>query len=194
MSSATGGYLPSTLTPLPGGLTLAQFIQTVIVGISGYPASSVRPSYQVEPPKQPDVLVDWIAFNIQIIAQDANAYVGMNEFDVTQLSRQEAINVVCSFYGPNSGDNVSAFVDGFQVTQNLEALTAADMGFTACGFPTRAPELVNERWVDRYDVTVTLARKVVRTYQILPFASAQGTIHTVTEGAEYNSNFTVEPS
>lgn len=192
-TSATGGYLtPSSSQPLPGGLTLEQFIQTVIVGISGYPGTLVRPKWQVAPPKQPDIGTDWIAFGLVINNPDANAYSWLDEAGINQLKRQESLDVQCAFYGPNSQENMSIFRDGFQIQQNLEALRLANMGFTGVSGAIRAPDLVNERWIDRYEMTVTLCRQVQRTYAILSFVSVDGIVHTVVQGNEIDQPFSTE--
>lgn len=182
-TSATGGYLlPATTQNLPDGvLTLEQFIQTVIVGISGYDPKLVRPKWQVAPPKQPDIDTDWIAYAISINTGDANAYVEIYSDGAYNLTRQEALEIGLSFYGPNAQENISAFRDGFQIQQNLEAMRAAKIGFTGFGPALHGPDLVNERWVDRYETSLFLVRQVLRGYQILSFASASGTIHTVLE-------------
>lgn len=189
-NSSTGGYLNQPTTEkLPPGLTLEQFLQTVVVGISGYHQQLVRPNWQLEPPKQPDVATDWIAFGVSTIAQDDNAFVGHLTDTTAYLTRQQDIDVQLSFYGPNAIDNIPKFVDGFQITQNLEALTKADMGYKGFSKPTRMPDLINERWVQKWIVTLTLVRKVLRTYPILSFASVSGTINTVVQGNNYVQTF-----
>lgn len=179
-NSATGGYLAPTSKPfVPRNLNLEQFIQSVIVGITSYPGTLVRPKWQAAPPKQPDLSIDWIAYGISIIGSDANAYVWLDSHDVTNLNRQESIEVQCAFYGPHAIDNITIFRDGFQIQQNLDALRFAKMGFKEISPANRGPDLVNERWVERYETTLILVRQVLRSYPILSFASASGTIHTV---------------
>lgn len=189
-TSATGGYLvPATSEGLPGGLTLTQFIQSVIVGVSGYAGTLVRPKWQVAPPKQPDIGTDWIAFGIQSTIPDQNAYVGMDVDENTVFQRQESIEIQVAFYGPNSQENISAFRDGFQIQQNLEALNLANMGYRSITPAIRGPDLVNERWVDRYEMSLFLTRQVQRTYPILSFVSAAGIIHTVVDGEALDINW-----
>lgn len=178
-TSATGGYLsPTTANPFPGGLTLTQFIQTVIVGITGLPGVMVRPTWQVAPPIQPDISTNWIAFGIAAAPADANAYVGMDKDGIETLQRNEYLTINCSIYGPDAYENMGNLRDGFQIPQNLAAMTAAKMGFIATGLPNRSPDLVNARWIDRFTMEIQLVRLIQRTYAVLPFVSAQGTILT----------------
>lgn len=191
-NSSTGGYLvPSASQPLPGSLTLDQFIQTVIVGISGYDPTLVRPRWQVAPPKQPDIAIDWIAYGIAQNAPDANAYVWLNDANVANLNRMETLRIQIAFYGPNCQENIAVFRDGFQIYQNVEALTLANMGFNGCGPATHGPDLVNERWINRYEMELVLMRQVQRTYPILSFASAIGSIHTVVDGNDYTEPWSI---
>jgi hypothetical protein len=177
--SATGGYLAiSTLPPLPGGLTLTQFIQTLLVGISGLPAALVRPNWQVAPLKAPDLLVDWLAFGVSAYRPDTNAAVSTNEAGVTTLNRTEGIQVECSFYGPLAAEFCAIVRDGFQIHQNQETLRLANMSFVETTPPQVTPDLVHERYVNRLKMDVFLRRQILRTYPILPLVDANGTIET----------------
>lgn len=190
-NSSTGGYLtPAGTAPLPGSLTIEQFIQTVLVGISGLTNTFVRPKYQSAPPKNPDVDVDWMAYAINISKADTYAFVSAPQIDgTTYLNRQERLELQCSFVGPNALSNYSIVRDGFQIPQNLEALLLANMGFQEMTEALRGPDLVNERWVTRFESTIILVRQVVRTYPILSFTSASGTVHTVIGQTNYDLNW-----
>lgn len=290
--SSTGGYLqPTPVIPqMPGGLSLRQFLQTVFVGISGLPPELVRPRWQKNPPKQPDIDTNWMAFGIQDDAPDANAFLGMtgptfasgwvrlkfnptpgvvitlngaaiefvaaspmsgqvligetvyettanlatylknslnplllaakysssyaeigivavldgvagNAFTLAtnspgsvllsastltggaltsyQSQRHSDIEVMCSFYGPDAYDYAGVVRDGLQLPQNAEALRSVSMAFVSSGRATQVPDLVNERWVERFEMSVQLRREVIRTYPILTIVSVSGVLQAV---------------
>ncbi len=192
-TSATGGYLtPTASQGLPGGLTLTQFIQTVLVALSGIDGTLVRPKWQLNPPKSPDAGVDWLAFAIVEQTPDQNAYVGMKVVSgqgVSDFQRQERLEIQCGFYGPNAMDKAALVRDGFQIQQNVEALRAANMGYAEIAPARRLPDLVHERWIDRVEQTLFLRRQVQRTYPVLSLLNANGTIHTVLGNEAYLLNW-----
>lgn len=189
-NSSTGGYLlPTSTTPLPGGLTLTQFIQSVLVGISGLNGTFVRPRWQESPPKQPDITVDWLAFGISFGAPNTNSYVDMDESGNTISQRQQDLKIQCAFYGPDSMDYANIVSDGFQIQQNLEAMSAANMGYASTGEIFQVPDLINERWFTRVEMEVILRREIQRVYPVLSFVSAKGTINTILKTGEYTRNW-----
>lgn len=193
-NSSTGGYLvPASQPPYPGGLTFKQFLQTVFVGISGLSGDLVRPKWQIDPPKQPDITLNWMALAVVDDTADANAFVGSDLNGNNTTQRHEDLEVQCSFYGPDSLEIGTALRDGFQVPQNLEALRSANMGFVSATKMTHVPDLVNERWVDRYEMSIFLRREILRVYPILNFTSASGTIRTVVNEVPKNIAFSAIP-
>jgi hypothetical protein len=181
-TSGSGGILqpapqPPILNPAQPNQTLIQLIQNLLVGLSAFPGSLVRPMWQPEEPFEPDLPVNWLGFGIVSITPDANAYQGINEDNIVTLQRQELIEISCMVYGPMAGSNITLIRDGFQIPQNTALLRQVNMGFAYDSPARHIPDLVNERWIDRYVMGIFLRRYVVRTYPILNFLSANGTTY-----------------
>lgn len=195
-NSASGGFLqpipqPPTLDTSPPGLTLIQFFQTLLVGLSAFPGTLVRPSWQAEPPKQPDICVNWLAFGINNVNPDFNAYVGLDADNNATMQRNELVQLSVSIYGPDSYDNLGLIRDGLQLTENLASLRQANIGFAYDSQARHLPDLINARWVDRWQMDLFFRRQIQRSYPILTFLSASGIIYTQTAAdADYQLSWT----
>lgn len=189
-TTATGGYIspaPKTppLSPQFPQLSLVDFLQSVIVGVSQLQGSMVRPNWQPNPPKRPNIDDTWVAIGIEGIEADFNAYQGFaadNETPIVQ--RHENFGLVCNFYGPNSYDLYGIVRDSLQLTQNLAQLNLAKVPFKYDTTAQHVPELIDEEWFDRWRAVFYFMRQVNRTYPLLTFASVSGTIYANTPGNE----------
>jgi hypothetical protein len=180
-TSATGGYLVPTLPTYPGGLTLTQYIQQVIVGMTGFAGTLVRPKWQKAPPKVlPNPEDKWCSFGLTTVNPDANAYVKTaDNGESSTLQRHVELVLSVSFYGDDCVAYANLFRDGFQLAQNREALRAANMGFKEASESLYVPELHGQAWFPRCDITVVLRAQVDRTYAVLSMESASGTIEAL---------------
>lgn len=190
-TTATGGYLsPAPKVPplasVPPNLSFLDFLQSVVVGISGIPGNLVRPDWQPNPPKRPMLDVNWIAMGIEGIQPDFNAYQGYLPFTDPDpfLQRNETVPLVMNFYGPLSYENYGLTRDGFQLTQNLAQLNKAKVPFAYDTPAQHVPELINEEWFDRWRAVFYFRRQIQRTYPLLTFVSAGGTIYANTPGTD----------
>lgn len=176
-TSATGGYLQQVAGPLEG-LDLRRFIGTVLVGVSGFAPELVRPAWQQNPPPVPNIDTNWMAFGITARRADNDPYqVEKDDGLRTLMLRHEELDIMLAFYGPDCLQKAAEVREGFELTQNTESLLLAGMAYIDLSDIIHAPELVNDRYFDRADTTLTIRREVRREYRILNFVSANGAIH-----------------
>lgn len=187
-TSATGGYLTPTSSVALNDDALDDFLQAVVVGVTGMPGATVRPRWQPEPPNLPQtsvgadgatVIPDWAAIGIIDVEPDFNAAVmhqsAGNGDDI--LLRQEILTLMTSFYGPNAGSNCALLRDGLQIAQNREVLQVAGYGVIETGNPRQVPVQIKDIWWRRVDMQVRIRRQVQRIYPVLNLVSAAGTIN-----------------
>lgn len=176
-TSATGGYLSPETTPAPTeGTGLEDALQALFAGVTGLAGSLVRPRFQLEPPPQPSIATNWLAFGVTAIRPDDDAYQEQLDAGRMRLIRHEQLELLCTFYGPAGQAYLTRLRDGLEVAQNREALYLLGIGLVRFSDPVRVPELANERWLERWDVNLTLRREVRREYPVLHFLGARGTI------------------
>ncbi len=176
-TSATGGFLTQVSGPIEG-LDLRRFIGTVLVGVSGFAPEMVRPAWQQNPPPVPGIDVNWMAFGITARRADNDPYqVEKDDGQRTLMLRHEELDIMLAFYGPDCLQKAAEVREGFELTQNTESLLLAGMAYIDLSDIIHAPELVNDRYFDRADTTLTIRREVRREYRILNFVSAYGAIH-----------------
>jgi len=179
-TSATGGYLAPTTAPLDDQ-ALRRFIHSVIVGVTGLATDKVRPAWQPNPPVRPAIDVNWAAYAIvNQTAEAGTAYQAMQADDTYKLKRHESFDVLVSMYGPLCQAYAGVLREGLEISQNREALYLASMAYVGSSSVIHVPELVNERWFDRADITLTFRREIVRDYPVLHFLSAGGLLYTET--------------
>ncbi|MBT9516702.1 MAG: hypothetical protein IV112_08410 [Methyloversatilis discipulorum] len=174
-SSATGGYLQPAGTPAPAeDDALDDIIQAAVVGITGLSGDLVRPRFQPGHPRHPEHGTNWCAVGVVESTRDAGPAIehqaAGDGFD--RYTRHQEIRVLASFYGPNAHRFAGLLADGLAVPQNLETLAAQGVAFIDADDARRVPELINQQWVNRYDVPVRLRRAIRRSYPILNILSA----------------------
>ncbi|QKS60893.1 hypothetical protein [Cupriavidus gilardii] len=174
--SSTGGYLsPAVASPPLEDDALDDLLHDLVAGVTGLPGNMVRPRWQPTVPKQPEPSVNWCAIGVTVQTNDAGPAIQHDPTgdgsDVYQ--RHQDIELLCTFYGPAAKGYAQMLVDGLAIPQNSEQLGLNDMKFVSAGTIRAAPDLVNQQWVRRYDVTVALRRKITRTYPVLNLLSAQ---------------------
>lgn len=177
--SSTGGYLAPAGSPAPlEGQALNRFLQQIWVGITGLAGTLVRPRWQPEPPAIPAFGTDWMAFGIMRRPGDAfpstiHSPTGNGN---DSIYRQEILEILCTFYGPDADSYASLLREGLFVAQNLEVLQLNNFGLVGVGETVAVPEMIKDRWTYRVDMYVTLRRSIEYTYPVLNILSASGTV------------------
>ena len=154
----------------------------MFVGITGLDGKNVRPRWQEDVPNLPDFGTDWCALGVMKITADTNTVnwhdpVGTSGNGAEDLRRNEEVDILTSFYGPNSDANAALLRDGLQVEQNRYLLRNAQMELIETSDILTTSEPIKSRWVRKHDITVRIRRLVLRVYPVLNILSAQGTIN-----------------
>lgn len=173
-TSATGGYLSPTTVVGREGSDLQRFLQQIVVNITGLDGTLVRPRWQAQPLQRPAASVTWCAIGILRRQADANPVMIREKTDdnTDHLIRHETLEIAASFYGPDGSATAAILRDGLFIGQNREVMAAQEFGLLDIGDLVSAPDLTNEQWLPRFDLTFRLRRKIERTYAVLPIVSA----------------------
>lgn len=169
MDSTQTGYLTATQDDNAQDAAIDDVLQKVVVSITGLQPDMVRPRWQAVIPTQPAHDVDWCAIGITALEQDANhAMTRSDNSDV--LQRHEVIKVLATFYGTNAMRHAAALRDGMCVEQNRDFLRTHHMNLFHFGTIRAVPELINQKWIKRYDLEMNLRRQILKTYPVLGYA------------------------
>lgn len=173
MSSATGGYLTPQYST-DDAVYLRRLLQSIIVGVTALQPSLVRPMWQPDPPPVPSISTDWCGFAIVAQRHEKGSFHEQFDESGAVLWRHEELDVLCAFYGPNCLTNAAVLRDGLEgFAQNREVMALNILGIGGFSDIVHAPELVNDRYFDRADITMVVRRELGREYEVLPFLHAQ---------------------
>ena len=162
---------PGYLTPVGDApeydQELERQISRWIRGVTGLNTSLVFSRWTNPQSTIPTNGTTWVAFGITTNPlPDTPANIQVSEESSEQWT-WEQVTVLCCFYGPQGSGMASLFRAGIAVEQNQDALRqAAGLSLLEMGKIYNLPELINNQWVRRYDITVTLSRKNTRTYNV----------------------------
>lgn len=167
---------PGYLTPLSASPQYDQMLERElsrwIRGVSGLPDGMAIPRFTDPQPSIPPKGSNWCGFGITDFQDGANpAYVSLDN-DKDYQWQFESITVLCCFYGPQGQRIAKQFASGLMVSQNNAELNRVGLTLGSYGTLRAAPELINNQWQRRYDLSVTLHRKAVREYGIKSILSA----------------------
>ncbi|MCT8348874.1 hypothetical protein LGZ99_17195 [Photorhabdus temperata] len=168
---------PGWLTPLSApdyDREVERKLSRWISSVSGLPGKMMFPKWQPNDETRvfPSNSTDWCAFGIlSMVSDDTPAFVNQTD-ESTELWRHEKIECLISFYGPAGQHHCTQFRDGITLSQNNDELGRFGLSLSHYGCIFAAPELINNQWVRRYDMTITLRRKVVREYGVKSLVEA----------------------
>lgn len=189
-TSATGGYLRRTAS---NPTELRDFIHDWLAGLTGLANELVRPAWQINPPTLPSNSTDWVAFAI-LNKQTEKGFPFQKQILEglkVEISSEETLEILVSFYGPSAFVNVDAFRDALFVTQNSEPLLLRGLGLQNVGAINHVPELVNDLWYDRWDVIIYINREVLQSFTSSAFPAFDILSIEKVEGELITENLTV---
>ena len=164
--------------------TLQKFLQQLVMGIDGLQGFNVIPRWQAEPPLIKNFGTNWASIGVMRKIPDRFAYVKqetVNKQCQSQVYRNEILEVLLTFYGPNAEANIERFTMGLQIPQNREMLQNAGYGVVDIGDPVMMAEEIKQRWTRRVDVLFTLRRAALYTYAVPNVKSATIELHNEVE-------------
>ncbi|HVI10228.1 MAG TPA: hypothetical protein VND65_18200 [Candidatus Binatia bacterium] len=95
---------------------------------------------------------------------------------LTRVVRNQILEIIASFYGPNSDANSELFAMGLGLAQNREALLLNGFGLIEVQDTRTVPALIKERWLAGQDVPFRMRRQQIYDYPTAVLAAANGTL------------------
>lgn len=174
-TSATGGYLAPTAPVPPDDDDLDNLLQELVAGVTGLPGEMVRPRWQPTVPTQPEPTESWCAMGVSVQTNDSGPAIQHDPAGdgSDTYTRHQQIDLMCSFYGPSAKGYAQRLADSMSIPQNSEQLALNGMKFVRASDIQPVPVLINQQWNRRYDLTLMLRRKIIRTYPVLNLLSAE---------------------
>lgn len=193
-TSADGGYLTDRAPGPPSAEAVERGLQTCIAALAELPGNLVRPRWQRLPPVQPDAAVTWAAVGVVAVEADnfpAIVHVGGQAlpglppgYDV--LTRHQTVTLEATFYGPAAEDCASRVRDALHLPLNLEPLSGLGLKLREVHDLARAPEIINQQWINRVDLRIEFRQQIDRSYAVLDLVGARAVLSdgTITSTAE----------
>ncbi|HAN8704328.1 TPA: hypothetical protein IGN17_002513 [Escherichia coli] len=176
--STTSGYLTAAEDGPKYDEELEKEISRWIRGVSGLPTERVFPRWTDPQQAIPKNGTTWCAFGLNAVPLPGQSANIQNNDSQSEQWAWEKVTVICCFYGPNGARRATTFRSGLFIEQNNTELNRYGLTLEDVGTIYNLPELINNQWVRRYDLTVTLTRKTIRTYNIKSIVDAAVTIDT----------------
>ncbi len=179
--STTGGYLQPSGGNALDDQALDRAFHDLVMNLTGLAAQLILPRWQEGPPNMPPNGMSWIAQGVTERRDDVFAWKEWNPGSQTYtLNRNQELDNLVSFYGPNSSTVQALFRDNIAIDQNRDVINALGIALVKVGDPRNLSMQINERWQKRIDVVVTFRRLIWRTYPVDSLLSAPIIVSTDT--------------
>ena len=172
------GYIPPLGAAPSADIDLDLVFQALVKGITGLPGSMVRPRWQVTPPTQPPINTNWVGVSVVSETPDQYGFLETRWYPealpdpaYTNLlfHRHWSLEVLASFYGPAASAYAARMQNGFHLPQNLDELRrTSGIAFQETAQQLLVPELIDQQWYRRVDVT-----SIFRIKRSTPYAGAE---------------------
>ena len=162
--------------------TLHRFLAQVVSGITGMPPTLVFPRWQPEPPNQPDFNADWAA--VGQISRTREPFAAVlhttpnTGAPYDTVIRNEILDVLASFYGPNAEANDELFSMGLSLAQNREVFFLNGFGLVEVGESLIVPALIKNRWMAGVDTHFRLRRQQQYQYGVSNLSEIDASLGT----------------
>lgn len=154
--------------------------------ITGIDLKLVRKRWLPKPGTQPEIGKDWCAVGVTSVRTWGVPVINGKRGDIAdpesgdvKSEAHQTLTVEVTFYGANAAENADLLRSGLLLSQNNAWLES--QGLTIQGVDDEIrhlPDFQLQQWIDRYDVTFRVGRKVSRTYGVRTIASTDAEIIT----------------
>ena len=161
-------------------------LRSFVSQITGIDLKLVRKRWLPKPGTQPAIGIDWCAVGVTGVRTLGTPFIKGKRGDIddpesgdVKSEAHQTLTVEVTFYGANAAENADLLRSGLLLSQNNAWLES--QGLTIQGVDDEIrhlPDFQLQQWIDRYDVTFRVGRKVSRTYGVRTIASTDAEIIT----------------
>lgn len=182
---ATEGYKQ----PSPDPIEALMPVRSAVSEITGIESSLVRRRYQPNPPTQPGAGANWCSLSIDGVRTIGTPEIKetLSKSDTAEARILQELSFIASFYGPEAMALAETFRAGITMPFNACEMRQCGLGIMYVDPDTiRAPDFVNGRWVDRWDVRFKVGRMAYRSFSVRTLEAAGFVIISDTRGVVAN--------
>lgn len=139
-------------------------INTWVKKITGLPENLIRPLWQQDPPVIPKNGINWCAFGVDTFTSYNPVFEQLTEY--TDIRQNEELTVLMRFYGQQSQKIANQFRISVLHPQNNYQLNKLGFTIGKVSQLVAFPELINDKWHSRHDLSVFIRRRTNRVYDV----------------------------